>query len=124
MAIIVAGPGKLRLIIADAAQPPKRVFQTDFDAPLFQPNVPRQFKRVNAIDQVHNEGKPVQPTNAKITGATWLQTILLRGAGAEAKQLPMNAKRFTDMRCPAPNVQVKTLDAEKGSEAIDIFGKP
>jgi hypothetical protein len=124
MAVIIAGPGKLRLVIADAAQPAKRVFQTEFDAPLFQSNVPRQFKRVNAIDQVRNEGKTVQPTAAKITGAAWLQTILLRGAGADAKQLPMNAQRFTDMRCPAAHAQVKTLDAAKGSEAIDILGKP
>jgi hypothetical protein len=124
MAVIVAGPGKLRLIIADAAQPAKRVFQTEFDAPLFQSNVPRQFKRVNAIDQVKNEGRPVQPTKASITGAVWLQTILLRGAGAEAKQLPMNTKRFTDMRCPAAHAQVKTLDAEKGGEAVDLYGTP
>jgi hypothetical protein len=36
----------------------------------------------------------------------------------------MNAQRFTDMRCPAAHAQVKTLDAAKGSEAIDILGKP
>lgn len=123
MAVLVAGPGKLRLIISDGAQ--KKVFQTEFDAKSFQSNVPRQFKRVNAIDQVRNEGKPAQPTKAQITSAEWLQTVLLRGAGAEAKQLPMDKTRFTDMRCPnETNIVVTATDAAKGAEKIDIFGTP
>ncbi|HEX8567755.1 MAG TPA: hypothetical protein VF648_19100 [Pyrinomonadaceae bacterium] len=123
MAVIVAGPGKLRLVIADAAQ--KKVFQTEFDAKSFQPNVPRQFKRVNAIDQFGNEGKTAQTTKAQITGAEWLQTVLMRGAGSEAKQLPMDKTRFTDMRCPnEANIFVTATDAAKGAEKIDIFGTP
>jgi hypothetical protein len=123
MAVIVAGPGKLRLVIADAAQ--KKVFQTEFDAKSFQPNVPRQFKRVNAIDQFGNEGKPAQATKAQVAGAEWLQTLLLRGAGSEAKQLPMDKTRFTDMRCPSEaNIVVTATDAAKGAEKIDIFGTP
>ncbi|HEX8264639.1 MAG TPA: hypothetical protein VF596_04390 [Pyrinomonadaceae bacterium] len=123
MAVIVAGPGKLRLVIADAAQ--KKVFQTEFDAKSFQPNVPRQFKRVNAIDQFSNEGKPAQTTKAQVTGAEWLQTLLLRGAGSEAKQLPLDKTRFTDMRCPnEANIVVTATDAAKGAEKIDIFGTP
>jgi hypothetical protein len=125
MAVIVAGPGKLRLVVADASPQPKRAFQIEFDAKGFTPNVPRQFKRVNAIDQFHNEGKPVQPTKAQVTGAEWLQTILLRGAGAEAKQIPMDKTRFTDMRCSSEaNIVVTTTDASKGAEKIDIFGSP
>jgi hypothetical protein len=123
MAVIVAGAGKLRLVIADAAQ--KKVFQTEFDAKSFQPNVPRQFKRVNAIDQFGNEGKPAQTTKAQVTGAEWLQTLLMRGAGSEAKQLPMDKMRFTDMRCPnEANIVVTVTDAAKGAEKIDIFGTP
>ena len=123
MAVLVAGPGKLRLIISDGAQ--KKVFQTEFDAKSFQSNVPRQFKRVNAIDQVRNEGKPAQTTKAQVTGAEWLQTVLLRGAGAEAKQLPMDKTRFTDMRCPGEsNIVVTATDAAKGAEKIDISGTP
>ncbi|MCA1624250.1 MAG: hypothetical protein LC768_06410 [Acidobacteria bacterium] len=125
MAVIVAGPGKLRLVIADATPQPKRVFQTEFDAKSFVPNVPRQFKRVNAIDQFGNEGKPVQPTKAEVTGAEWLQTTLLRGAGADAKQIPMDKTRFTDMRCAnESNVVVSVTDAGKGAEKIDIYGTP
>lgn len=123
IAVLVAGAGKLRLIVSDGAQ--KKVFQTEFDAKSFQPNVPRQFKRVNAIDQVRNEGKPAQPTKAQVTGAEWLQTVLLRGSGAEAKQLPMDKTRLTDMRCPAEtNIVVTATDAAKGAEKIDIFGTP
>jgi hypothetical protein len=122
MAVIVAGAGKLRLIITDGKQ---KTFQTDFDAEGFAAGVPRQFKRVNAIDQRRNEGKPAQPTKAEISGAEWLQTILLRGEGANAKQIPMDATRMTDMRCPnAANIAVKAVDAAKGAEKIDIIGTP
>ncbi|HZH35279.1 MAG TPA: hypothetical protein VEX64_10590, partial [Pyrinomonadaceae bacterium] len=125
IAVLVVGPKKLRLIVADASPQPKRVFQTDFDAVGFAPNVMRQFKRVNAIDQFGNEGKPVQPTRAEVTGAEWLQTILLRGEGANAKQIPMDKTRFTDMRCAnESNVVVTATDVAKGGEKIDIFGTP
>ncbi|MDQ3130342.1 MAG: hypothetical protein M3Q99_06230 [Acidobacteriota bacterium] len=122
MAVIVAGANKLRLIISDGKN---KTFQTDFDAEGFSANIPRQFKRVNAIDQRHNEGKPVQPTRAEVTGAEWTQTILLRGEGANAKQIPMDKTRFTDMRCANENnVVVTATDAAKGAEKIDIFGTP
>ena len=122
MAVLVAGPNKLRLIISDGKT---KTFQTDFDAEGFTANIPRQFKRVNAIDQRHNEGKPVQPTRAEITGAEWMNTILLRGAGADAKQIPMDKTRFTDMRCAGEsNIAVITTDAAKGAEKIDIYGTP
>ncbi|CAA9420247.1 MAG: hypothetical protein AVDCRST_MAG74-2916 [uncultured Pyrinomonadaceae bacterium] len=122
MAVLVAGPNKLRLIVSDGKA---KTFQTDFDAEGFAPNVARQFKRVNAIDQRYNEGKPVQPTRAEIVGAEWLQTALLRGEGAGAKQIPMDKTRFTDMRCAnESHIVVNTLDQAKGAEKIDIFGTP
>ena len=101
------------------------MFQVDFDAEGFAPNVPRQFKRVNAIDQFGNEGKPVQPTRAEVTGAEWLQTILLRGEGAGAKQIPMDKARFTDMRCAnKSHIVVAATNAANGAEKIDIYGTP
>ena len=122
MAVLVAGPNKLRLVISDGKS---KTFQTDFDAEGFSPGIPRQFKRVNAIDQVANEGKPAKPTEAKVTGAEWLSTVLLRGAGADAKQIPMAAEKFTDMRCPnVNNIVVTTTDKTKGGEKIDIYGAP
>jgi hypothetical protein len=122
MAILVAGAGKLRMIISDAKNPQKQ-FTVDFDAEGFVPNVPRQFKRVNAIDQRYNEGKPVQATKAEVVGAEWINTILLRGEGANAKQIPLDAAHFTDMRCGA-RVEVTTTDAAKGAEKINVFGSP
>ena len=122
MAILISGPKKLRMVISNGKD---KTFQTEFDAEGFAPNVVRQFKRVNAIDQVHNEGKPVQITKAQITDAEWLNTILLRGAGTEAKQIPMDKTRFTDMRCSdEKHIVVTTTDAAKGAEKIDIFGSP
>lgn len=122
MAVLVSGIGKLRLIISDGKA---KTFQTEFEAEGFAAGVPRQFKRVNAIDQRRNEGKPAQATKAEVTGAEWLQTILLRGEGASAKQIPMDAGRFTDMRCPnQQNIAVTTTDALKGAEKIDILGTP
>jgi hypothetical protein len=125
IAVMIVGPKKLRLIVADAVPQPKKMFQVDFDATGFAPNLARQFKRVNAIDQFGNEGKPVQPTKAEVVGAEWLQTILLRGEGASAKQIPMDKTRFTDMRCASEtNVVVTPTDAAKGAEKVDIFGTP
>jgi hypothetical protein len=121
MAILVAGPKKLKLIITDGKT---KSFQQEFDAEGFVAGLPRQFKRVNAIDQVGNEGKPAIATKAEIIGSEWLQTILLRGEGQSAQQLPMNSARFTDMRCGASNVVISGVDAAKGAEKIDIFGTP
>jgi hypothetical protein len=122
MAILVAGPKKLRLIISDGKT---KTFQTEFEAEGFAANVPRQFKRVNAIDQFGNEGKAVSPTTAEITGAEWLQTVIFRGDGANAKQIPMTAEKFTDMRCPnEKNIVVTLTEKTKGGEKIDLFGTP
>ncbi|MBK8148478.1 MAG: hypothetical protein IPK58_09765 [Acidobacteria bacterium] len=119
MAVLVAGVGKLRLIITDGKT---KVFQQDFDAEGFVAGAPRQFKRVNAIDQVGNEGKPAQATKAEFTGSEWLQTILIRGEGAAAQQVILSPERFTDMRCGAGNVVLGPFDRAKGAEKIDIFG--
>ena len=122
MAIYIVAPKKLRLVVSNGKD---KTFQTDFDAEGFAPNVPRQFKRVNAIDQVRNEGKPAQKTKAQIVGAEWLNTVLLRGAGADAKQIPLDKTRFTDMRCPNnSNIVVTPTNEAKGAEKIDIFGTP
>jgi hypothetical protein len=122
MAILISGAKKLRLVISNGKD---KTFQTEFDAEGFAPNVLRQFKRVNAIDQVRNEGKPVQATKAQIIGAEWLNTVLLRGAGTDAKQIPMDKTRFTDMRCSdESHIVVNITDAAKGAEKIDMFGTP
>jgi hypothetical protein len=121
MAVLVAGPKRLRLVVSDGKG---KVFQTEFEAEGFVAGLPRQFKRVNAIDQRYNEGKPTQATKAEVTGAEWRQTVLLRGEGAGAQQLPMTPARFTDMRCTNGAIVVNPTDAAQGGEKIDIFGFP
>ncbi len=125
MAVVVTAPGKLRLYVSDATPQPARAFSVEFDAAGFQPRVLRQFKRVNAIDQFGNEGRPAQPTAATATGAIWQETFLFRGEGASAQRLAMTPARMTDMRCPATtNVTVRASEAERarGGESIDITG--
>jgi hypothetical protein len=113
-------------VVADATPEPKRIFSTEFDAKGFAPRTPRQFKRVNAIDQVSNEGRPIQPTKALVVGSQWQETFLLRGAGENTERLPMTRERFTDMRCPAASISI-TADKDAiahGGETIDIHGTP
>jgi len=86
-----------------------------------------EYKRVNAIDQVGNEGKPVQVTKAKTEGTEWLETKLFRLEGNETITVPMHSKRFTDMRCPSnQNIQVTASEEDKkiGAEKVNIYGTP
>jgi len=86
-----------------------------------------EYKRVNAIDISGNEGKPAQPTKAKVVGLEWLETNLLRLEGAEIIIVPMHTRRFTDMRCPSPaHIQVIASEEnnEIGAEKVNIYGTP
>lgn len=122
MTVKLVAPETLRLEIQDLNYPEKR-FSVDFKAPGFTTASPRQFKRVNAIDQSHNEGKPVQPTTAQVIGAKWLNTELFRGMNGTAYS--MNKKRFTDMLCAdAAHIVVNTINEAIGAEQIDIYGTP
>lgn len=86
-----------------------------------------EYKRVNAIDQSGNEGKPVQPTKARTEGTEWLETNLWRLEGTEIITVPMHSGRFTDMRCPAEtHFQVTASEEDKkiGAEKVNIYGTP
>ncbi len=123
----VIAPGKLEMELRALSRNPDKpgiqypgaVFTIVFDAPGFSPGTLQEFKRVNAIDQVANEGKPVQPTETVINGAAWADVILF-SAGA---RIPFTAARYTDMRCPTPeNVQVEPDPADPSGERITIRG--
>ncbi|AOC96997.1 hypothetical protein BB050_03919 [Flavobacterium anhuiense] len=108
---------KLKFIVEGAGKKYEQIFDVDGYEPTFM----AQYKRVNAIDQVANEGKPAQPTTAKVTGAKWTETFLYRSVNGNVVKAPMHAKRFTDMQCPAKSYfNLKTF-GESG-ESIDIFG--
>jgi len=120
MRVETVDTGRLRLTVQDADPNPKKSFSVDFEASMFGMNIPTQFKRVNAIDQSGNEGKPVQPTKAKVFGAVWEEVYLLRGD----ERYPMVPSRFTDMKCPDGGFfEVEKLN-NFGGESINIFGTP
>ncbi|MHC0443218.1 hypothetical protein [Flavobacterium sp. 3-210] len=108
---------KLKFIVEGAGKKYEQIFDVDgYDATFMA-----QYKRVNAIDQVANEGKPVQPTTAKVTGAKWSETFLFRSVNGTIEKAPMHTKRFTDMQCPAKSYFNLSSFGESG-ESIDIFG--
>lgn len=110
------------LLIALKAQDRPSTFSVTFDVPPFGPGKLQQFKRVNAIDQVGNEGKTVAATTTTIRGAEWHEVWLMR---ADGRRLPMAPERFTDMRCPDPAhvVVEQTINADRGGERVDLLGK-
>lgn len=99
---------------------PLSSFRIVFDAPGFGPGRAQEFKRVNALDQSGNEGRPVQPTRTRITGAVWREVYLLRGTD-KLERVAMTPCRFTDMRCPFPECVRVTPFGESG-ERVDLLG--
>jgi hypothetical protein len=100
-------------------------YERDFEADGFKPATAMQFKRVNAIDQVNNEGKAAQATKTKVTGSVWLSTYLYRSYNNSIVKAPIHKKRFTDMRCPSTDYfTISSTDAQAaiGGESIVIDG--
>ncbi|MCR4030679.1 MULTISPECIES: hypothetical protein [Flavobacterium] len=108
---------KLKFIVEGAGKKYEQIFDVDG----YDPKVMAQYKRVNAIDQVANEGKPEQSTKAKVTGAKWTETFLFRSVNGNVVKAPMHKKRFTDMQCPAKS-HFNLTPFGKSGESIDIFG--
>lgn len=120
MSVQVINPKKILFVVDGAG----KHYEEEFDAAGYQPGFKAVFKRVNAIDQVSNEGKPVQPTRAKVLGGKWNKVVLFRKVDGQIHEVPMNTKRFTDMRCPnSANFSIAKI-ATDDSEAVDIFGTP
>lgn len=63
-------------------------------------DMPAEFKRVNAIDQVSNEAKPTINTNAKVLEAIWHEVYLYRKINDEIVKVPMTDNRAAYMICP------------------------
>jgi hypothetical protein len=119
LAVQLIEAGKLKFTVTGSG----RNYEEIFDVAGCQYTIKAQYKRVNAIDQVSNEGKPVQPTKAKAVGAKWLNVNLFRNYKSDALKVPMHTKRFTDMRCPdIGNFNVNTLVNIPSGESVDIFG--
>ena len=80
---------------------------------------------MNAIDQVANEGKPVQSTKTKVENSEWKETYLFRSFEGNVVKAPAHSGRLTDMRCPSTtNFAITASDVamKNGAEKINISG--
>lgn len=122
MSIQVVKDGKVKFIVEGAG---KR-FEEEFESDGYKMNGIGEFKRVNAIDQVRNEGKPAQRTSTRVEKAVWKKTNLYRMQDGNVIQVPMHQGRFTDMRCPDVKY-FKIISNKKqqqiGAETINIYGE-
>lgn len=120
MSVQVISPKKILFVVDGAG----KHYEVEFDAAGYQPGIKAVYKRVNAIDQVSNEGKPVQSTKAKVLEGKWNKVVLFRKVDGKVYEVPMSTKRYTDMRCPSTtNFSVAKISTDD-SEAVDIFGTP
>ncbi|MFA7076278.1 MAG: hypothetical protein WC152_06370 [Candidatus Izemoplasmatales bacterium] len=77
-----------------------RIFVTpEFSSPGIG-ELKSEFKRVNAIDQSANEGKPTLNTNAKVVDAIWHEVYLYREINGITYKVPMTEERTASMMCP------------------------
>jgi hypothetical protein len=117
MSIQLIEPKKIKFIVEGAGKKYEEIFEADG----YRKEIMANYKRVNAIDQVSNEGKPVQTTTAKVTGTKWLAVYLFRSVNSQIVKAPMHSKRFTDMQCPAQSYFDLSFSGES-EETIDIYG--
>jgi len=79
------------------------------------------YKRVNAIDQYHNEGKPTQNTNAMAKGSIWESVYLYREINQRLVKVPFTSNRFTQMKCP--NARAFMIENTDHQEIVSINPK-
>ncbi|MFP4078870.1 MAG: immunoglobulin-like domain-containing protein [Candidatus Izemoplasmataceae bacterium] len=77
-----------------------------------------EFKRVNAIDQVGNEGTAAEPTDSEVNKAIWHEVYLYRNIDNELKKVPFTRERFDSMLCPDSDGFVLDYDHEEVDEAL------
>jgi len=121
MSVRVIANGKIRFIVQGAG----KKFERDFDCDGYRFDSQGEFKRVNAIDQVANEGKPVQSTGTKILDAEWKVTSLYRSINKNIVEVPFHDGRYTEMTCPGKvNFQIIASEEQKngGAEILSISG--
>lgn len=121
ISIQIVENGKLKFIVEGAG---KR-FETDYECAGYKQGNIGEFKRVNAIDQVANEGKPAQATGTIVKDSQWKESYLFRLYEGNVVKAPMHEGRFTDMRCPDGmyfSITASDEEMKKGSELITING--
>lgn len=121
MSVKIEKNGYLKFVVDGAG----KHYETSFPCAGYISGTLGQFKRVNAIDQVSNEGKPAQVTKTKVSNAEWKNTYLYRLVDKKEVKVPMHSRRMTDMRCPdVKYFDISSTDAQKkiGAESITING--
>ena len=121
MSLVLIADKKVRFVVEGAG----KKFEKDFDCDGYLLNDLGEFKRVNAIDQVANEGKPVQATKTKVLNAEWKNTSLYRLLNNELVAVPFKKTRYTEMMCPAVgyfDLKASASQAAVGAEGLSISG--
>lgn len=107
---------KLRIELLEETTIPKYVQKRasynlgeDYDRVFLSPEFESQgagkvrsvFKRVCALDQVNNEAKPTQPTNASSKNTIWHEVYLYRNVNGSMYKIPMNNSRTSSICSPS-----------------------
>lgn len=121
MSLETIGDGLVKFSIKGAG----KSYETTFECAGYSLKHKGEFKRVNAIDQMGNEGKPVQATTTAVTNAKWLHTDLLRMEDGKVVKTAFHSGRYTAMNCPFPkffSIVSTAKDQLIGAEVINISG--
>lgn len=121
MSLFLVSDKKVRFVVEGAG----KKFERDFDCDGYLLSAVGEFKRVNAIDQVANEGKPVQATRTKVLNAEWKETSLFRMIENKMVSVPFKQTRYTEMMCPSADffeVKANSNQVAKGAEVLSISG--
>lgn len=121
MSVKLVADKTLRFVVEGAG---KR-FERDFICNGFVLNGKAEYKRVNAIDQVGNEGTPVKPTQTQVLNAVWKETNLYRNVNNNIITVPFHSGRYTEMLCPSPKffkVEHSIKELANGAETLTISG--
>lgn len=102
---------------------PENFFSPLFAAPGHGTDQAAEYKRVNAIDQVGNEGRPAIETESSVMQAVWHEMFLYRKIDGVMHRVPFHSERYTVMNCPIEDrftVSDVGVNAELGGSVIDI----
>lgn len=80
-----------------------------------------EYKRVNAIDQAGNEGKPIIQTTTEVKDTIWESVYLYREISGKMYRVPLNSTRSDVMNCPdSRKFTASPIDFHTGGTIISI----
>ena len=116
-------PDQVRLREENGWKDPENFISPKFRSPGHGTGGITEYKRVNAIDQAGNEGKPIIETTSFVDTAIWHETYLYREINGELHRVPLTRERAGVMQCPISDRFTSTfdgVDAHLGGEKIRI----